>query len=94
MTATTFQLVPDEKLHRIEQHLHSITELLKHQPVHQFQHQWIESTKVPPLLGISRRTWQTWRDKRTIPFSQFGSKIYVKLEDINKLLESHRIETR
>ena len=93
MTATAFQLIPDEKLQNIEQKLKSIDESLKQRPEQLFQLRWIESKKIPPLLGISNRTWQSWRDKRIIPFSQFGSKIYVKLEDLNILLESHKIET-
>ncbi|MBK8363844.1 MAG: helix-turn-helix domain-containing protein [Bacteroidetes bacterium] len=80
-------------MNRIEQDIITIKELLKQKPEQSFKLNWIESKNVPPLLGISNRTWQSWRSKRIIPFSQFGSKIFVKLEDLNKLLESHMIET-
>ncbi len=93
MKPTTLQFIPDEKLNRIEQDIITIKELLKQKPEQSFKLNWIESKNVPPLLGISNRTWQSWRSKRIIPFSQFGSKIFVKLEDLNKLLESHMIET-
>lgn len=93
MTSTTLQFIPDEKLYRIEQDIITIKELLKQKPEQSFKLNWIESKNVPPLLGISNRTWQSWRSKRIIPFSQFGSKIFVKLDDLNKLLESHMIET-
>lgn len=40
--------------------------------------QWIESTEARKMLKVSPKTWQTYRDERRIPFSQFGRKIYVK----------------
>jgi len=54
--------------------------------------QWIESGEARKILGISQKTWQTYRDKRLIPFSQFGRKIYVKRADICLFLERNRIE--
>ena len=41
------------------------------------------------LMKISKRTAQTWRDEGKISFSQFGSKIYYKLSDVEKLLQEH-----
>ncbi len=93
MTPNPLQLIPHDDLQEIRQDQKRILELLQKQPDEQFKLRWIESKKVPPLLGISNRTWQSWRDKRLIPFSQFGAKIYVRLDDINSLLESHKIET-
>ncbi len=93
METKSFQLISQDELQTLRQDIGTIKELLKQRPDEIFQLRWIESKKIPPLLGISPRTWQSWRDKRVIPFSQFGAKIYVKLEDINSLLESHKIET-
>lgn len=45
------------------------------------------------LMGISKRTAQSWRDEGIISFSQIGGKIYYKLEDINNLLRKHRHES-
>ena len=49
---------------------------------------WIESKNVPNYLSISRKTWQTYRDKELIPFSQVGRKIWVKQSDLDTFLES------
>lgn len=89
----TLQLIPQDELQEIKQNQKTIIDLLQKKPDESFKLRWIESKKVPPLLGISNRTWQSWRDQRIIPFSQFGSKIYVNLDDLNTLLESHKIET-
>ncbi|WP_368180309.1 helix-turn-helix domain-containing protein [Bacteroides caccae] len=53
----------------------------------------MESTQVRKRLGISAKTWQTYRDERRIPFSQFGRKIYVKRADLEKFMEDHYIDT-
>ena len=64
-----------------------IAERNNSQKVEDFSNTWIESTDVRKLLGISQRTWQTYRDKGIIPFSQFGRKIYVRRSDIDAFLE-------
>ena len=93
MTSSTLHLLPDNDLQDLKRQVSEIKQLLKRQPQDQFKQTWIESKEVPALLGISPRTWQSWRDKRLIPFSQFGAKIFVNLNDLNSLLESNRIET-
>ena len=55
---------------------------------------WVISTEVPKLLGISAKTWQNMRDRRQIPFSQFGSKIYVKKSDIEAFLMSNYVPAK
>lgn len=45
------------------------------------------------LMGISKRTAQTWRDEGVIAFSQIGSKIYYQMDDIKKLLETNYFKT-
>lgn len=76
----------NEKLNKMEELLYS---LMNSRAENQFD--WIESTKVPLLLGISRKTWQTYRDKRLIPFSQVNNKIHVKLSDLDEFLEKNKI---
>lgn len=41
------------------------------------------------LLHISKRTAQSWRDEGKISFSQIGSKIYYKMADVQKLLDTN-----
>ena len=52
---------------------------------------WIGSGEVLGLLFISSRTLQRWRSMRILPYSRIGNKIYYRLADIEKLLESRRI---
>lgn len=85
-------VVPSEFLSKLEEELTEMKELLRQKSEKEVSDQWIESVKIPKLLGISRKTWQTYRDKRLIPFSQIGSKIYVKRTDLEEFMNEHRIE--
>jgi uncharacterized membrane protein len=40
-------------------------------------------------MNISKRTAQTWRDEGIISYSQVGSKIYYRMSDVQKLLDSN-----
>ncbi len=42
------------------------------------------------IMGISKRTAQTWRDDGVIAFSQIGGKIYYLSSDIEGLLKKNR----
>src|SRR5690554_6895958 len=88
-----FAVVPSEFLNKVETELLELKLLLREKSEAEISEQYIESVKIPKLLGISRKTWQTYRDRRLIPFSQIGSKIYVKRADIENFMASHRIET-
>lgn len=50
---------------------------------------WLDNQDVCDVLGISKRTLQTYRDKGLLPFSQIRHKIFYKPEDVEKLLQSH-----
>jgi hypothetical protein len=84
-------VIEKEKFEQLETHLIEIKEALSRKNEEELSASYIESKQVPKLLGISQKTWQTYRDKRTIPFIQFGSKIWVKRIDIDNFLNSHYI---
>lgn len=48
----------------------------------------LTSKRVMEILHISSRTWQTYRDKKVIPFVQRGRKIYVRRKDLDDYIES------
>lgn len=57
-----------------------------------YLNKWIESESARKMLGVCSKTWQTMRDRRVIPFSQFGRKIYFKMADIEEFMESNLIK--
>ncbi len=50
---------------------------------------WLDNQDVMLLLKISKRTLQSYRDERKVPFSQVGNKIYYKASDIEKFLKKN-----
>ena len=94
-TENTLQMavVPQSFLDRLEEKIENLENILKAKSEQEINSQWINSTQVPKILGISQKTWQTYRDKRLIPFSQIGSKIFVKREDLDNFLASHYINS-
>ena len=49
---------------------------------------WLDNQDVCDVLGISKRTLQTYREKGLLPFSRIRHKIFYKPEDVGKLLQS------
>lgn len=93
-TSLQMAVVPQSFLNKMEEKLESLENILRDKNEQEINSQWIESVKIPKILGISLKTWQTYRDKRLIPFSQIGSKIFVKRSDLVKFMESHYIESK
>jgi hypothetical protein len=85
-------VVPQDFLDKMEAEMNQIKALLKAKNESEINFQWIESLEIPKILGVSRKTWQTYRDKRLLPFSQIGSKIYVKRADLEEFMMSNRIK--
>ncbi|MBS5540635.1 MAG: helix-turn-helix domain-containing protein [Phocaeicola plebeius] len=74
--------------------IQELKNILQKKSEEEVNNQWIESTQARKMLGVSPKTWQTYRDERRIPFSQFGRKIYVKRADLEAFMESHYIQSR
>jgi hypothetical protein len=50
------------------------------------QEVFVDNQEFLLLMNVSKRTAQTWRDEGKISFSQIGSKIYYKMDDVTKML--------
>jgi hypothetical protein len=87
-------VVPQVFLDKMEAKMNQMEAILMAKSESEINSQWIESIKIPKMLGVSRKTWQTYRDKRLIPFSQIGSKIYVRRSDLEGFMNSHLISMK
>ena len=54
--------------------------------------QWLKSNEVRKLLNISPGTLQNLRVNGTITYTKIGSILYYASSDIDKLLESNKVE--
>lgn len=87
----TMILVPEEEWRNLHDTLEQIIDLITRRNADDSSSEWIESEDVRKILGVSPKTWQNYRDKRIVPFSQIGRKIYVNRADLDAFLREHRI---
>ena len=86
--------MPQSELSQIKSDLQFIKLKMSSKNEENFSEQFIESKKVPKLLGVSARTWQNYRDSKEIPFIQFGQKIWVKRKDLEAFLDKYYITSK
>lgn len=84
--------IEKQDLEKLASAIFEIKDSLLKREEEEFSSSIIESKKIPKLLGISPKTWQTYRDKGIIPFIQLGAKIWVKRIDIEAFLNNHYIK--
>lgn len=82
---TNFLLIERSDLDALRQEIRELKQLVESQQGKSLE--WISSSDVPDYLGISRRTWQNYRDNKLIAFSQIGRKIWVKRSDLDAFIE-------
>ena len=74
--------------------IQDMKELLTKKSTEEAGNEWIESIEARKILGVSPKTWQTYRDRRIIPFVQIGRKILVKKSDLEAFMQEHYISTK
>ena len=84
-------MMPQTALDELKAGINELKAMVQGRAVEDANAMWIESEEARKMLGISPRHWQTMRDRREIPFSQYGRKIYVRRADLEAFLEGHMI---
>ena len=92
--ALNMAVVPQAWLDTLLEKLQQVESVLSERKNQDFGDEWLESSKAREMLGVSQKTWQTYRDERRIPFAQFGRKIYVKRKDLEDFMNAHYICAR
>ena len=86
-------VVPQKVWQEVKEDLQEVKELLTAKSTEEARNEWIESVEARKMLGVSPKTWQTYRDRRIIPFAQIGRKILVKRSDLEAFMEAHYIHS-
>jgi hypothetical protein len=47
---------------------------------------WIDNDQACARLSVGKRTLQTLRDNKILPYTKIGGKVFYKPEDIEKML--------
>jgi hypothetical protein len=87
-------IIPQEIWEKLMDTIEEIKILINEKQSDSAASEWVPSLQARKMLGVSGRTWQDYRDKRVIPFTQFGRKIFCKRGDLQKFMESHYIKER
>lgn len=67
--------------------LEEIKTIVRESPGHQTK-QWLKSTEVRKMLGISPGTLQNMRTNGTLSFTKIGGIVFYRYDDIARLLNS------
>jgi len=87
-----FIVLEESKVSQLFNDLAEIKKTLSNQQEESLINQWVQSESARKMLGVCRKTWQDYRDKKVIPFSQFGRKIYIKKADLESFLMKNYIK--
>lgn len=87
----TMVILPASAIEELASTINEVKDLMLGKVKQEASDIWLESSEARKILGVSQRTWQSYRDKRIISFSQLGRKIYVKKADIDNFLQGHSI---
>lgn len=90
----SFVVLPESEWNGIKDLLQEVKDTLQAKSKTEINAMWVESTKARKILGVSAKTWQDYRDKRVIPLSQYGRKIYVRRADIEAFLQKHFVKAK
>ena len=84
-------LIETEDLKPIIERLEKIEDAINEKK-NGLEDQFVDNQEYLKIMGISKRTAQSWRDDGIFPFSQIGGKIYYCKNDVVKTLEKFRHE--
>ena len=76
--------VLDEVIYRTEQLKTKINSLYAASGI--APQKWMDNDQVCAYLSTSKRTLQSLRDNRILPFTKIGAKVFYKPEDIERML--------
>lgn len=87
-------ILPQSAWEGVQTDIQDLKELLTKKSTEATEKEWIDSVEARKMLGVSPKTWQTYRDRRIIPFAQIGRKILVKKADLDAFMQGHYISSK
>lgn len=84
-------LIAETDLIQLQKEIQSIKEYLVKLQAESSCETYVDNEEAAKFLGVSKKTFQTYRNRCLIPYSQYGSKIWVKKKDLELFINSHLI---
>jgi hypothetical protein len=82
-------LIDSESYHELIQRIETIDRKLSSFSPEKNRNRWLTNKDVCEMLSVTGRTLQNYRDRGILSFSQMGSKIYYREDDIEDFLQQH-----
>ena len=90
----TYEIITNEDLQKFRlQLLEDLTRMLSGAVQPQLNKEWLRSSEVRKILGISHGTLQNLRVKDILPYKKVGGLMYYRYRDIVRLLEGGEEKT-
>ena len=92
---SVFSIVPKSKLDWIESVLQQVQQVINNNTrTSKLEDEWVSSEEARKVLGVSPKTWQSYRDKRLLEFAQIGRQILVRKSRSEAFLAEHTINKK
>ncbi|MBC8319892.1 MAG: helix-turn-helix domain-containing protein [Bacteroidetes bacterium] len=86
-------ILNEETIEIIMQKLEEISKTLQINPaVKNMRNEWLDLQETCQVLRISKRTLQFYRQQNLLPGSKIHGKVYIKVKDIQRMLDDHYID--
>lgn len=89
-----FRIIEERTFERMKQMIKDLHEKSRRLMAKAANGEWLDNQDTTQLLGVSKRTLQSYRDKGVLPFSQIGHKCYYKRTDVIELLKKSRMSNK
>ena len=86
----TYEVITNEDLQKFR--LQLLEDLKAFVQPSQYTKEWLKSSEVRKMLGISHGTLQNLRIKNVLPYRKIGGLMFYKYDEIIRLLESSSSE--
>lgn len=90
-----FCVLPQSKMDMMEAVLEQLKQVMNtNTQTTKLEDEWLPSEQARKVLGVSPKTWQSYRDKRLLEFAQIGRKILVRKSSLEAFLAAHTISKK
>ena len=90
-SSSLMMLVTEEKWQELNDRLDYLSSLVIDRNKSEYNSEWLETSDVCKILGVSTKTFLRYRDKRLISYTQIGKKIWIKRADLNSFMEMFNV---
>lgn len=90
-SSNLMMVITQEKWQELNDRLDHLSSLVTNKNKSESNSEWLETSAVCKILGVSPKTFLRYRDKRLISYTQIGKKIWIKRSDLNSFMDMYYV---